>query len=215
MDLVIMGMVIMNNKEHWEKVYGTKAPDAVSWYAPHLETSLNLIHQAIPDKQSTIIDVGGGEATLVDDLLIKGYRNISVLDISQTAVDVAKSRVGDAKKYVQWYCADIMSAKLPESYFDVWHDRAVFHFLTEPEKRMSYISQVLKSVKLGGHVIISTFGPEGPEKCSGLDVVRYDANELHDQFGKDFKLIKSSTEIHQTPFGTDQQFLYCYCRLEK
>lgn len=205
----------MESKAHWEKVYQTKAPDAVSWFAPHLETSLNLIEQAVPDKQSTIIDVGGGEATLVDDLLVRGYQNISVLDISQTAINVAKNRIGEVEKNIQWYCADITLARLPESYFDVWHDRAVFHFLIEPEQRSAYIKQVMKSVKLGGHVIISTFGLGGPEKCSGLEVVRYDAHELHDQFGRNFNLIKSSTEIHHTPFGTNQQFLYCYCRLEK
>jgi len=205
----------VESKAHWEKVYQTKAPDAVSWFAPHLETSLKLIAQAAPDKQSAIIDVGAGEATLVDDLLARGYHNISVLDISQTAIDVAKNRIGDAEKFVKWYWEDITKAELPKSNFDVWHDRAVFHFLTDQEYRSAYIRQVLRSVKLGGHVIISTFGPDGPEKCSGLDVVRYNAHELHDQFGEDFKLIKNSTEIHHTPFGTDQQFLYCYCRLEK
>ncbi len=205
----------MESKAHWEKVYQTKAPDAVSWFAPHLETSLKLIEKAAPEKLSKIIDVGGGESTLVDDLLTLGYKNISVLDISQTAIDVAKRRLGNAEKLVQWYCDDIALAKLPDSYFDVWHDRAVFHFLTNPEHRLMYVKQVLRSVKLGGHIIVSTFGSEGPEKCSGLDVIRYDADELHDQFGGEFKLIKSSTEIHQTPFGTDQQFLYCYCRLER
>ena len=205
----------MESKEHWEKVYQTKAPDAVSWFAPHLETSLKLIEKAASEKLSKIIDVGGGESTLVDDLLTRGYQNISVLDISQTAIDVAKRRLGNAEKLVQWYCDDIAVVKLPDSYFDVWHDRAVFHFLTNPEHRLMYVKQVLRSVKLGGHIIVSTFGPEGPEKCSGLDVIRYDADELHHQFGGEFKLIKSSTEIHQTPFGTDQQFLYCYCRLER
>ena len=205
----------MESKEHWEKVYQTKAPEAVSWFAPHLETSLKLIEKAAPKKLSKFIDVGGGESTLVDDLLNRGYKNISVLDISQTAIDVAKRRLGNAEKLVQWYCDDIAVVKLPDSYFDVWHDRAVFHFLTNPEHRLMYVKQVLRSVKLGGHIIVSTFGPEGPEKCSGLDVIRYDVDELHDQFGGEFKLIKSSTEIHQTPFGTDQQFLYCYCRLER
>lgn len=204
----------MEPKAHWEKVYQTKAPDAVSWFAPHLDTSLKLIERAALDKQASIIDVGGGESTLVDDLLAHGYRDVSVLDISQTAIDVAKERLGDAGKSVQWYCADITEANLPASRFDVWHDRAVFHFLTKPEQRLAYVKQVLRSVKSGGHVIVSTFGPEGPEKCSGLEVVRYDADGLHDQFGKSFQLIESSTEIHHTPFGTEQQFLYCYCKLE-
>ena len=207
----------MESKSHWEQVYQTKAPDAVSWYAPHLETSLKLVQQATQDKNAAIIDVGGGEATLVDDLLDHEYERISVLDISQTAIDVARKRLGakGAKgTKVAWYCSDITTATLPESYFDVWHDRAVFHFLTSEEDRQKYVRQVMRSVKHGGHVIISTFGPEGPEKCSGLDVVKYDASSLHTEFGKTFQLIESSTEIHQTPFGTTQQFLYCYCRME-
>ncbi len=204
----------MESKSHWEQVYQTKAPEAVSWYAPHLETSLKLIQQATQDKNAAIIDVGGGEASLVDDLLDHGQQRISVLDISQTAIDVARKRLGLRGANVAWYCSDITTATLPESYFDVWHDRAVFHFLTNEEDRQKYIRQVIRSVKHGGHIIISTFGPEGPEKCSGLDVVKYDADSLHTEFGKRFQLIQSSTEIHKTPFGTTQQFLYCYCRME-
>ena len=204
----------MDNKAHWEKVYGTKAPESVSWYTPHLETSLNLIQKAASSKASAIIEIGGGEATLVDDLLSKGYTNISVLDISQKAIDVARERIAELADKVHWYCADITTATLPQNYFDVWHDRAVFHFLTEESQRVKYIEQVMRSVKHGGYVIMSTFGLEGPEKCSGLDVVRYDAENLHGQFGKKFKLINSSTEIHNTPMGTTQQFLYCFCRMD-
>jgi SAM-dependent methyltransferase len=204
----------MDNKAHWEKVYGTKAPESVSWYTPHLETSLNLIQKAASSKASAIIDIGGGEATLVDDLLSKGYTDISVLDISQKAIDVARKRIAELADKVHWYCADITTATLPQNYFDVWHDRAVFHFLTEEFQRVKYIEQVMRSVKHGGYVIMSTFGLEGPEKCSGLDVVRYDAENLHGQFGKKFKLINSSTEIHNTPMGTTQQFLYCFCRMD-
>lgn len=204
----------MDNKAHWEKVYGTKAPESVSWYTPHLETSLNLIQKAASSKASVIIDIGGGEATLVDDLLSKGYTDISVLDISQKAIDVARERIAELADKVHWYCADITTATLPQNYFDVWHDRAVFHFLTEEFQRVKYIEQVMRSVKHGGYVIMSTFGLEGPEKCSGLDVVRYDAENLHGQFGKKFKLINSSTEIHNTPMGTTQQFLYCFCRMD-
>ena len=172
----------MNNKEHWEKVYGTHAQDAVSWYAPHLETSLNLIYQAAADNDAAIIDIGGGEATLVDDLLCEGYRDVSILDISQHAIDVARDRIGENANKVHWYCADITQATLPQNYFDIWHVRAVFHFLTEDAQRVRYVEQVMRSVKHGGHVIMATFGPEGPEQCSGLDVVRYDAEHLHGQF---------------------------------
>jgi len=204
----------MDKKDHWEKVYGTKSPDAVSWFTPHLETSLNLIHEATQDKAASIIDIGGGEATLVDDLLAEGFTDLSVLDISQRAIDVARRRIGKNADQVHWYCADIIQATLPQNYFDVWHDRAVFHFLTDAAQREIYVEHVMRSVKHGGYVIMSTFGPEGPEKCSGLDVVRYDAKHLHGQFGKTFKLINSTTEVHNTPMGTTQQFLYCFCRME-
>ena len=204
----------MDNKAHWDKVYGTKAPDEVSWYTPHLETSLHLIHQATKDKTSAIIDIGAGEATLVDDLLTEGYTDISVLDISQKAIDVAKTRIGKSAEKVHWYCGDITQVTLPKNYYDIWHDRAVFHFLTEEFQRQKYVEQVLHSVKRGGYIIMSTFGPEGPERCSGLEVVRYDAEHLHNEFGKAFKLINSSTEIHKTPMGTTQQFLYCFCKME-
>lgn len=204
----------MESKKHWEKVYQTKAPDKVSWYAPHLDTSIKLIQRAAPNREARIIDVGGGESTLVDDLLDAKYLNISVLDISATAIAHARQRLGNYHDQVAWYCADITSATLPESYFDVWHDRAVFHFLTTGEARAAYLANVARAVKRGGHVIISTFGPEGPDQCSGLDVVKYDAVGLHGAFGKAFHLIDSSTEIHHTPFGTTQQFLYCFCRME-
>jgi len=204
----------MDAKSHWEKVYATKAPDAVSWYLAHLETSLALIERAAPDPSSSIIDVGGGESTLVDDLLARGYENITILDVSQTAMDVTKTRLGLAAEQVHWLVADITEAQLEPGAYDVWHDRAVFHFLTTSEHRVAYVRQVTHAVKPGGHVIISTFGPEGPTKCSGLDVIRYDAESLHDQFGVRFRLVESSKELHRTPFGTTQQFLFCYCKVE-
>jgi 2-polyprenyl-3-methyl-5-hydroxy-6-metoxy-1,4-benzoquinol methylase len=204
----------MDTKTHWEKVYTTKAPDAVSWYRPHLETSLALIVRAADARSPSIIDIGGGESTLVDDLLARGYENITVLDVSQTAIDVTKKRLGLAAKQVHWLVADVTDAQLDHSAYDVWHDRAVFHFLTASEHRAAYVRQVGHAVKPGGHVIISTFGPEGPTKCSGLDVIRYDAESLHDEFGVRFRLVESSKELHRTPFGTTQQFLFCYCKVE-
>ena len=204
----------MNAQEHWEKIYKTKAPDAVSWFRAHLETSLALIERAAPQRTAAIIDVGGGESTLVDDLLARGYENITVLDVSQTAIDVTRKRLGAASDKVHWLVADIREAALEPSAYDVWHDRAVFHFLTTAGERAAYVRQVARAVKPGGHVIVSTFGPEGPTKCSGLDVVRYDAEALHNEFGVRFRLVESSKELHQTPFGTAQQFLYCYCRVE-
>jgi 2-polyprenyl-3-methyl-5-hydroxy-6-metoxy-1,4-benzoquinol methylase len=203
----------MDAKSHWEHVYATKAPDAVSWYAPHLARSLALIGSASPDRSASIIDIGGGESTLVDDLLACGYRNLTILDVSQTALDTTKARLGEAGERIHWICADVAQTDLPAHSFDVWHDRAVFHFLIEPEQRMAYVQLAARAVRPGGHVIVSTFGPEGPTQCSGLDVARYDADSLHGEFGSRFKLVESSKELHQTPFGTTQQFLYCYCRL--
>lgn len=203
-----------NADSHWDSVYRTKAPDAVSWYRPHLETSVDLIRRVAPDLSASIIDVGGGESTLVDDLLAKGYRNVSVLDISATAIEVARKRIGTHAQDVEWIVGDITQVPLPRQRYDVWHDRAVFHFLTTQEQRTSYVQRVAGSMKLGGHVIVATFGPEGPTQCSGLDVVRYDAESLHAEFGRRFQLMESSTEVHKTPFGTTQQFLYCLCRVE-
>ncbi len=204
----------MDTKTHWEKVYTTKAPDAVSWYRPHLETSLALIVRAADARTASIIDIGGGESTLVDDLLARGYENITVLDVSQTAIDVTKRRLGLAAELIHWLAADITEAELEPGAYDVWHDRAVFDFLTASEQRVAYARNVAHAVRPGRHVIVSTFGPEGPTKCSGLDVVRYDAESLHDQFGVRFRLVESSKELHRTPFGTTQQFLFCYCKVE-
>jgi 2-polyprenyl-3-methyl-5-hydroxy-6-metoxy-1,4-benzoquinol methylase len=204
----------MDAKTHWERIYTAKAPEAVSWYRPHLETSLALIERAANARSASIIDIGGGESTLVDDLLARGYENITVLDISQTAIDVTKKRLGSAAERIKWLAADITQAQLEPFAYDVWHDRAVFHFLTSTEQRIAYVRNVANAVRPGGHVIISTFGPEGPTKCSGLDVIRYEAETLHGQFGARFCLVESSTELHRTPFGATQQFLYCYCKIE-
>ena len=203
----------MDAESHWENVYRTKAPDAVSWYRPHLDRSLALIESASPGRTGSIIDIGGGESTLADDLLARGYCNLTILDVSQTALNVTRARLGKAGDRIHWLCADVTQADLPVHSFDVWHDRAVFHFLIAPEQRIAYVQLAARAVRPGGHVIVSTFGPAGPLKCSGLDVARYDAGSLHGEFGERFRLIESSTELHETPFGTKQQFLYCYCRL--
>ena len=203
----------MNPKAHWEKVYRTKLPTEVSWYRPHLDVSLQLIEEAAPSREAHIIDVGGGESTLVDDLLDRGYHNLSVLDFSATALAVAKERLGDKADLVHWLCGDVTTFALPRQEYDVWHDRAVFHFLTEGNDRAAYVHQVAHAVTPGGHVIVATFGPQGPTKCSGLDVVRYDPNTLHDEFGPQFQLVKHLTELHQTPGGSIQQFTYCYCNI--
>jgi SAM-dependent methyltransferase len=204
----------MSSQEHWERIYATKAPDQVSWYCAHLSASLELIERAPVSRASAIIDVGGGESTLVDDLIARGFDDITLLDISHTAIDATRKRLGDKADRVRWVAGDITKVEFEQSRFDLWHDRAVFHFLTGTDDRIAYVRQVARAVKPGGHVIIGTFGPEGPTRCSGLEVVRYDAESLHGEFGARFRLLESSRQLHQTPFGTMQQFLYCYCRLE-
>src|SRR5262245_1119271 len=169
----------MNAELHWEKIYQDKAPDSVSWYRPHLETSLALIEKAAPARNASIIDVGGGESTLVDDLLAREYHRITVLDVSPTAIAVTKRRLGFVAKHVQWLIGDITTVELPHNSYEIWHDRAVFHFLTAMNQREAYVRQVARAVKPGGHVLVGTFGPEGPTKCSGLEIVRYDAASLH------------------------------------
>jgi len=203
----------MDPKAHWDNVYRTRKPGEVSWYRPHLEVSLELIEQAAPGRDAHIIDVGGGEATLVDDLLARGYHNVTVLDLSSTAIAVARERLGAAAERVTWLCGDVTTYAFVEHRYDVWHDRAVFHFLTEREARAAYVRQAARAVKPGGHVIVATFGPEGPVKCSGLDVVRYDAATLHHEFGPGFLREQHRTELHRTPTGSIQQFVYCYCKV--
>lgn len=205
--------MIEEPRHHWEDVYQTKQPTEVSWYQPHLELSLQLIEDAVESRDAHIIDVGAGESTLVDDLLARGYRNLYALDISPTALKVAQKRLGQEAELVSWICGDVRTFPFPAGKYDVWHDRAVFHFLTDPADRAAYVSQVARAVKAGGHVIVATFGPEGPAKCSGLDVMRYEPEALHGEFGSAFRLVKHHTELHRTPMGTTQQFTYCYCKV--
>jgi ubiquinone/menaquinone biosynthesis C-methylase UbiE len=200
-------------QSHWEHIYQTKKASQLSWYRAHLEKSLELIVSAARSGEACIIDVGGGESTLIDDLLERGYRRVSMLDISQKAIDVTRARLGERADLVSWLVGDITTMELPKQHYDVWHDRAVFHFLTESAKREAYVRQVREAVKVGGHVIVASFGPKGPRTCSGLDVVRYDAESLHGEFGAQFQLVKHVEEQHHTPFGTTQEFVYCYCRM--
>lgn len=203
----------MPQKEHWEQVYTTKSTTGVSWFQAHAEQSLRLIQDTGVPRSAAIIDVGGGASTLVDDLLAGGYRALSVLDISAAALKAAQVRLGNTADQVRWLVGDITSIDLPAQAFDVWHDRAVFHFLTTPEQRAAYVRQVLRAVKPGGHVIVSTFAEDGPLQCSGLPVMRYSANGLHAEFGAPFELIRHEQEEHRTPAGGIQKFVYCYCRM--
>lgn len=202
----------MRSKEHWEHIYSTKASDAVSWFQEHAECSLRLIQGTGIPPAAAIIDIGGGTSTLVDDLLARGYSNLTVLDLSSAALSAAQDHLGSRADLVTWVEADITRAELPAHAFDVWHDRAVFHFLTDPLDRLAYVQAVLRAVRPGGHVIVATFAEDGPTRCSGLPVMRYSADELHAEFGEPFTLVQHEKESHHTPSGTVQQFTYCYCR---
>ena len=198
-------------KEHWEQIYTSKPATGVSWYAPHLARSIELVLRGAASREARIIDVGGGASTLVDDLLDRDFGEVTVLDLSEQALTVARARLGARSTRVSWLSADVTTAELPESHFDVWHDRAVFHFLRDAEARSAYVAQARRAVRPGGHVVVATFGLDGPERCSGLDVVRYDADSLHREFGRAFVKVDSVREIHRTPWGAEQQFVYCFC----
>ncbi len=202
----------MDRKQHWEQVYSDKASDAVSWFQAHAELSLRLIHDTGLGKDAAIIDVGGGASTLVDDLAAEGYTDLTVLDLSSAALSVARQRLGRHAEAVHWMQDDITHAEFPVHRFDIWHDRAVFHFLTDPNDRLAYVERVMCAVRPGGHVIVATFAEDGPEKCSGLPVMRYRPDALHAEFGEAFQLVDHRKEVHQTPSASSQQFVYCYCR---
>jgi SAM-dependent methyltransferase len=202
----------MNTKTHWEHIYESKAPTQVSWYQEHAQFSLQYIQNTGIRKTGHIIDVGGGTSTLVDDLIGDGFQHISVLDVSGAALRLTQQRLGAQANHVKWIEADITQADLPHQAYDLWHDRAVFHFLTQSEDRQRYVEVVRHAVRKGGHVIVATFAPDGPERCSGLEVVRYSPGSLHSEFGDGFDVVDSTRETHQTPFGTEQKFIYCYCR---
>ncbi len=202
----------MQTKEHWENVYSTKAAEEVSWFQEHARLSLQIICDSALAPDGRIIDVGGGASTLVDDLLSAGFSKITVLDLSAAALAKAKARLGSRAASVQWLEANILDVTLPASTYDVWHDRAVFHFLTSESERHRYVEQVLHAVKPGGLVIVATFAEDGPEKCSGLPVMRYSADGVHAEFGNTFELLGSQRESHLTPTGKEQKFVYCFCR---
>ena len=203
----------MESKEHWNKIYTDKSPTEVSWFQKHADLSLSLIRNTGIPASASIIDVGGGESTLVDDLLAQEYENITVLDLSKVALDAAKSRLGKNASKVQWIESNVLEAELPLHAYDIWHDRAVFHFLTIEEDRRAYVHQVKRAVKPGGFVLVATFAEDGPTHCSGLPVMRYSADELHSEFGESFKLVNHEKESHHTPKGAVQKFIYCLCKM--
>lgn len=202
----------MVDSEHWRRVYEGKGAEAVSWYRPRLERSLAFVERSGLGLDARIVDIGGGASTLVDDLLDAGYSNVAVIDLADAALRVSRARLGERARAVDWIVGDVCAALLPDESVDFWHDRAVFHFLTEPAARDAYLVQVLRSVKAGGHVVVATFAPDGPQQCSGLPVARYDADGIHAVFGAAFEKVGSADEQHQTPWGSAQSFVYCFCR---
>lgn len=199
----------MQSKEHWEKVYSSRQASEVSWFQQHADTSLRLIAASGVTPESALIDVGGGASTLVDDLLARGFTSLTVLDISAAALAAAQKRLGDKASRVQWIEASICDTDLPPQAYDLWHDRAVFHFLTSAGEREAYRATLLNALKPGGIVIIFTFADDGPTKCSGLPVERYSIEQLQAEFGTSFRLMDSGREIHLTPSGNEQRFIYC------
>ena len=204
----------MNREKHWDRIYRAKAPTEVSWYQPEARLSLELIRRIAPELDASVLDVGGGASTLADGLLSAGYRDVTVLDLAPAALARAQERLGERATQVRWVVADVLDAPLPAASCAVWHDRAVFHFLTDVRDRARYVAQAQRIVRPGGHIIVASFGPEGPSQCSGLEVVRYSPEALHTEFGAAFRLLDSAREDHRTPGGSVQAFVYCLCRVE-
>ena len=204
----------MDAKPHWERIYQTFDPAQLSWYEEHPRLSLELIHSTGASKAAQIIDVGGGTSRLVDELLAEGYQHVTVLDIVGRALELTRQRLRSRAAAVTWIEADITTVELPRHCYDVWHDRAVLHFLMQPEERRRYVETMHHAVRSGGHVIVATFtleGPTrvGPTRCSGLNVVRYSPASLAGEFGAEFELVNSTNELHRTPLGVEQALLYC------
>ena len=202
----------LKSKTHWDEVYATKAVDTVSWFETHASDSLRFLQKTGVDLTAAIVDIGGGASTFVDDLLAQGYQNVTVLDIAEQALLASKTRLGARAIQVSWLVCVITKAEFEKHNIDVWHDRAVFHFLTSADDRKAYINNMLHALKPNGHAIIATFAEDGPLKCSGLEIVRYSASSLQAELGESFALMASEKVSHHTPGGNVQQFNYCYFR---
>ncbi len=197
----------MDRTQHWENVYQTKNATEVSWYEPDPKQSLDLILQVAGDSRGRVLDVGGGQSFIVDRLLHAGFEHVAVLDISQTAIEATKARLGERASQVEWIVADVTQRDAIGE-FDVWHDRAVFHFLTDPNDRRHYVDLLKRSMPIGGHFIVGTFAKGGPEKCSGLQICQYDAASMQEELGTSFEPLKCSEYLHTTPSGKPQQFFF-------
>jgi SAM-dependent methyltransferase len=198
--------------QHWQGVYTGKTEQQTSWFRPQLDESLRLIDELGGGPNWPAIDVGAGRSTLVDDLLARKYLDVTALDISEAALRHSQERLGKNALRVRWLVGDVLETRLPPDHYGLWHDRAVFHFLTGAAERDKYAAIAARSLRIGGLLLVATFAPDGPEKCSGLDVCRYDADSLAKVFGDHFEPIASSRETHRTPFDTEQAFTYLALR---
>jgi SAM-dependent methyltransferase len=201
-----------SRQAHWERVYTSKRENEVSWFQENPAPSLDLIAKAAATTVSSVIDVGGGASRLIDALVENGFRDVTVLDLSDAALMAAKARLLSRADQVQWVVADVTEWEPHGLIYDIWHDRAAFHFLTEERDRMAYVKRLIKAVKPGGHAIIATFAPDGPERCSGLPVQRYDAESLRRVVGGAFELIETLRHEHRTPWGSEQHFQFSLFR---
>ncbi len=200
----------MTRRAHWQRVYAEKPSTEVSWYQPHLSASLQLIEETGIGADSRVIDIGGGSSTLVDDLLAAGFSSVAVLDISARAMAVSQQRLGAKSAAVRWLEGDVTELELPRASFDLWHDRAAFHFLVDESDQGRYVAALDRALVRGGHVILATFAPAGPKRCSGLEVRRNDAAGLHGVLGDEYELRRELPEAHRTPSGGEQLFTYCW-----
>ena len=200
-----------SRQAHWQNVYTKKGEKEVSWFQENPAPSLELIAQVGATADSAIIDIGGGAARLVDHLIDRGFQDVTVLDLSEAALTAAKERLGSLAARVHWIVADATAWEQRKAY-DVWHDRAAFHFLTEERDRLAYVGRLERAVKIGGHAIIATFALDGPEQCSGLPVVRYDSAGLGQTLGRAFQLVHTLRHTHATPWGSDQSFQFSVFR---
>ncbi|SRR6266700_3019182 len=200
-----------SRQAHWEGVYTRKSEHEVSWFQENPAPSLELIAQVGATAASAVIDIGGGASRLVDNLLGRGFQDVTVLDLSEAALEAAKARLGTRAGQVHWIVADATVWE-PLRAYDIWHDRAAFHFLTEDRDRVAYVERLERGLKLGGYAIIATFALDGPERCSGLPVVRYDAASLGRTLGRAFQLVDTRRHAHATPWGSDQSFQFSVLR---
>lgn len=198
--------------EHWQGIYRDKDEAQTSWFRAHLDESLRLFDRLRLPASTPVIDVGAGRSTLADDLLARGFGDVTVLDIAESALQAARARLGAAAARVHWRAADITVADLPAAHFGVWHDRAVFHFLVDAAARQRYVERCARALRPGGYAIVATFAPDGPERCSALPVRRYDAAALAGEFAAHFELVESAREVHTTPWGATQPFTYVVLR---